>query len=64
MKPRLEYFPRAPELMQAVLALNKAVEESGLERSLLHLLKLRASQINRVPIAWTCMPVRRGKRGE
>ena len=47
MKPRLEYFPRAPELMQAVLALNKAVEESGLERSLLHLLKLRASQINR-----------------
>ena len=30
MKPRLEYFPRAPELMQAVLALNKAVEESGL----------------------------------
>ena len=47
MKPRLEYFPKAPELMQAVLALNKAVEESGLERSLLHLLKLRASQINR-----------------
>ena len=47
MKPRLEYFPKANELMQAVLALNKAVEESGLERSLLHLLKLRASQINR-----------------
>ena len=46
MKPRLEYFPKAPELMQAVLRLNKAVEESGLERSLLHLIKLRASQIN------------------
>jgi AhpD family alkylhydroperoxidase len=46
MKPRLEYFSKAPELMQAVLGLNKAVEESGLERSLLHLIKLRASQIN------------------
>lgn len=46
MKPRLEYFKKAPELMQAVLGLNKAVEESGLERSLLHLIKLRASQIN------------------
>ena len=46
MKPRLEYFPKAPELMQAVLALNTAVEESGLEMSLLHLIKLRASQIN------------------
>lgn len=46
MKPRLEYFPKAPELMQSVLGLNKAVEESGLEHSLLHLIKLRASQIN------------------
>lgn len=46
MKARLDYFPKAPELMQAVLALNKAVEECGLEMSLLHLIKLRASQIN------------------
>lgn len=46
MQTRLDYFPKAPELMKAVLALNKAVEESGLERSLLHLIKLRASQIN------------------
>ncbi|MCL4764737.1 MAG: carboxymuconolactone decarboxylase family protein [Hyphomicrobiaceae bacterium] len=46
MKQRLEYFAKAPELMQAVLALNKAVQESGLEMSLLHLIKLRASQIN------------------
>lgn len=46
MKPRLDYFPKAPEQMRAVLALNKSVEESGLERSLLHLVKLRASQIN------------------
>lgn len=46
MKPRLNYFSKAPELVHAQLALNKAVEESGLERSLLHLIKLRASQIN------------------
>ncbi|CAM5596167.1 AhpD family alkylhydroperoxidase [Aquamicrobium terrae] len=46
MKPRLDYYSKVPELMKAQLALNKAVEESGLERSLLHLVKLRASQIN------------------
>jgi len=32
--------------MKQVYALNKAVEECGLEKSLLHLVKLRASQIN------------------
>ena len=32
--------------MKAVSALNKAVDECGLEESLLHLIKLRASQIN------------------
>lgn len=31
---------------QAMLALGKAVDESGLERSMLELVKLRASQIN------------------
>ncbi len=46
MKPRLDYFALEPALMEALLALNKAVEESGLERRLLHLVKLRASQIN------------------
>jgi AhpD family alkylhydroperoxidase len=46
MEPRLQFFNIAPELMKAVRALNQAVEQSGLERSLLHLVKLRASQIN------------------
>ncbi len=46
MQQRLDYFTRAPELMRAVLHLNEAVERSGLEKSLLHLVKLRASQIN------------------
>ena len=46
MKQRMQYFAKAPELLKQVQALNKAVEESGLEHSLLHLIKLRASQIN------------------
>lgn len=46
MKQRLQFFAAAPEVMKAVQVLNQAVEKSGLERSLLHLIKLRASQIN------------------
>jgi AhpD family alkylhydroperoxidase len=46
MKPRLNFYTPAPELTKALVALNKAVEECGLEKSLLHLIKLRASQIN------------------
>lgn len=46
MKQRLQFFAKAPELMEQVRALNAAVEASGLEKSLLHLVKLRASQIN------------------
>lgn len=46
MKPRLNFYTAAPELTKHLVALNKAVDECGLERSLLHLVKLRASQIN------------------
>jgi AhpD family alkylhydroperoxidase len=46
MKQRLDFFAKAPALMKQVRALNQAVQESGLEHSLLHLIKLRASQIN------------------
>ena len=46
MKQRMQYFAKAPDLLKQVQALNKAVEDSGLEHSLLHLIKLRASQIN------------------
>ncbi|MBA1138963.1 carboxymuconolactone decarboxylase family protein [Mesorhizobium neociceri] len=46
MKQRLQFFVKAPELMKVVSSLNKAVEECGLEVALLHLIKLRASQIN------------------
>jgi AhpD family alkylhydroperoxidase len=46
MEQRIKYQSYAPELMKQVYALNKAVDECGLEKSLLHLVKLRASQIN------------------
>lgn len=46
MQPRLNYWKAAPEILKPVVALNEAVEQSGLETGLLHLIKLRASQIN------------------
>ncbi|WP_309085231.1 carboxymuconolactone decarboxylase family protein [Chelativorans sp.] len=46
MQPRLNFFQASPEIMKAVRALNEAVDKCGLEKSLLHLIKLRASQIN------------------
>jgi len=46
MQRRLEYDKAAPGATRAMYALQKYVEESGLERSLLELVKTRASQIN------------------
>ena len=46
MKPRIEYAKAAPGTVQAMRALETYVQQSGLERSLLHLIKIRASQIN------------------
>ena len=43
MKPRLSPYQAAPELMKAMVALNGQVEGSGLERSLIELVKIRAS---------------------
>jgi AhpD family alkylhydroperoxidase len=49
MQPRLSYedFTKAaPGAYAGLVALSKAVDESGLEKSLTELVKLRASQIN------------------
>jgi AhpD family alkylhydroperoxidase len=46
MEPRLNPYKLAPNGYQAVAALQKYVDSSGLERSLLELVRLRASQIN------------------
>jgi AhpD family alkylhydroperoxidase len=46
MKPRLNAFQVAPETMKALGALETHVQGSGLEKSLIELVKTRASQIN------------------
>ncbi len=46
MKPRLNPYQLAPELMKAMMALEETVAHSGLEKPLVELVKTRASQIN------------------
>lgn len=46
MESRLNYTKLAPGGVQAMYKIHKYVEESGLEHSLLELVKTRASQIN------------------
>jgi AhpD family alkylhydroperoxidase len=46
MEPRLDAFKIAPHAYPAVAALQKYVDSCGLERPLLELVRLRASQIN------------------
>lgn len=46
MTPRLNIFQIASEGTKAMLAVEKAIEASGLEHALLELVRLRASQIN------------------
>jgi AhpD family alkylhydroperoxidase len=46
MKPRIDTFRVSPKAYQAMFGLESYVKESGLEHSLLLLVKMRASQIN------------------
>lgn len=46
MHERIEWAKQAPEAYKAMLALEQAVIGSGLEHSLLELVRLRASQLN------------------
>src|SRR5579884_3143585 len=46
MKPRIDVLRSAPGAYEAVLSLEKYVQNSGLEMPLYHLIKLRASQLN------------------
>src|SRR6202171_1451007 len=46
MKPRLNAYQVAPDTMKALGALEAQVQGSGLEKSLIELVKTRASQIN------------------
>lgn len=46
MSARIEWSKQVPEAYQAMLGLEQALAKSGLEPSLLELVRLRASQIN------------------
>ncbi|PYE87400.1 carboxymuconolactone decarboxylase family protein [Phyllobacterium leguminum] len=46
MKPRMNSFAVAPQLMQAMLDMENKVAHSGLDETIRHLVKIRASQIN------------------
>jgi AhpD family alkylhydroperoxidase len=46
MSTRIDYTKIAPEAFRAMFGLERYVRDSGLEPSLLHLIKMRASQIN------------------
>jgi AhpD family alkylhydroperoxidase len=47
MSQRLDYRKASPAAYQAMIGLQTAVDKSGLEKSLIELLKIRASQINK-----------------
>ena len=46
MKPRMNFYQAAPDTMKALMALENQIVASGLELSLIELVKTRASQIN------------------
>ena len=46
MKLRMEYWKVAPGAFKAMSALETYLRESGLDRQLVHMVKLRASQMN------------------
>ena len=46
MQPRFNFFKAAPDAYQAVAALEDYVQNSGIEKRHIHLIKLRASIIN------------------
>jgi AhpD family alkylhydroperoxidase len=46
MEPRIDYTKYAHDAQKSLLALEKYMDTCGLDHKLIHLLKLRASQIN------------------
>jgi AhpD family alkylhydroperoxidase len=46
MKTRMNYFAKQPDLLKKMREFNDTVEASGFDRTVLHLVKVRASQIN------------------
>ena len=48
MTPRMNFMQAAPDTIKALMALEAQIQGSGLEQSLIELVKTRASQIKAV----------------
>ena len=46
MKPRMNFYQAAPDTMKALMALEEQIQSTGLGKSLIELVKIRASEIN------------------
>jgi AhpD family alkylhydroperoxidase len=64
MTPRLNPFAAAPQLMSQMVEYAKSVQDSGLEPSLVELVKIRASQINGCAICLNMHTAEARRRGE
>jgi AhpD family alkylhydroperoxidase len=64
MQPRLNPYKAAPDMMKALGALEAVVQTSGLEHSLIDLVKTRASQINGCAYCIHMHTAEAGARGE
>jgi len=63
LESRIDYRNTIPkEALHALYALEQSIRKSGLETSLLELVRMRASQITDVPFASTCTAKTRGRK--
>ncbi len=64
MSPRLNPWTAAPDLMAQMIAYSTSVQDSGLERDLVELIKIRSSQINGCAICLHMHTTEARRRGE
>lgn len=56
MQPRFDFAKAAPDAYRAVASLEGYVKGSGIEPSLIHLIKLPPRRSTAAPIVSTCIP--------
>ena len=64
MKTRMNFYQAAPDAIRALTALENVIQSSGLEQSLIELVKTRASQINGCAFCINMHTLDARKRGE
>ena len=61
MEPRIDYAKMAPEVRAAMMGLEQYVHQTGLDRGLLELVKLRGRSSTGARIVRTCTPRSRAR---